>query len=110
MLINGRGETVEMKKAGVFSSDELSGFINEFIIETGVVDSRKSGKGWQGGWRVRGELKRERKRSVNIITRCIFGGEQVEEEFVVDTTIHVRSIRRMKKVIKRVQVGICVMW
>ena len=36
--------------------------------------------------------------------------KSVEEEFVMDTTIHVRSIRRMKKVIKRVQVCICVMW
>ena len=29
---------------------------------------------------------------------------------MVDATIHVGSIRRMKKVIERVQVGICVMW
>lgn len=46
MFINGRGETVEMKEAGVVGSDKISGFFNEFIIETGVVGSRKSGKGW----------------------------------------------------------------
>ena len=33
MIINGRGEADEMKKAGVFSCDELGGIINEFIVE-----------------------------------------------------------------------------
>ena len=42
----------EVKEAGVLSSDELGSFVNEFIVETGIISIRESGKGWQGRWRI----------------------------------------------------------
>jgi len=83
VIVDGRGEGVKVEKTGVFTREELSGFIKEFIVETWVIVIRKSSKWWQGGWGVRGKFERERKRSVDVIAGCIFPGEQVEKELVM---------------------------